>query len=205
VDNGTTTLLSARYDTSGMVKPAVGYARWFTNDRGASPGEDPLVVEISDDDGMTWVELETVGAGTPLAWVQTEIPFPPSLLPSNRVRLRFTVADLGAGSLVEAGVDAIALLDRGQGCTSCALPVTPVQTILIGRSGDDVVLDWSADSTPATRYAVYQLTGPAFDQAVLVGTTTTRSFVHEGAALSAESYAYRVSRVDDCGNESAVE
>jgi len=205
VDNGTTTLLSARYDTSGMVKPAVSYARWFTNDRGASPGEDPLVVEISDDDGMTWVEAETVGAGTPLAWVQTEIPFPPSLQPSNRVRFRFSAADLGAGSLVEAGIDEIALIDRGQGCTSCALPVTPVQTILIDRSGDDVVLDWSADAAPATRYVVYQLTGPAFDQAVRVGTTTTRSFVHQGAALSAESFAYRVSRVDDCGNESAVE
>jgi hypothetical protein len=205
VDGGTTTLLSALYDLSTSVDPLVRYARWFTNDRGASPGEDPFRVEVSTNGGSSWTLLEQVGAGTPLAWVEVEHRLRDKVVPTNQMRFRFTAQDLGQGSLVEAGVDDFELVDRGQGCTGCPAPVPTVATILLERQADDVVLDWTADPVSAARYAVYKLEGADFSQAVRIGTTSAKRFVHEGAALSGESFFYRVSAVDDCGNESDLE
>jgi hypothetical protein len=38
-----------------------------------------------------------------------------------------------------------------------------------------------------------------------VGTTTTKGFLHEGAAVAPVSYFYLVSAIDVCGKESALE
>ena len=199
VDNGTTTLLSASYDLSSAVDPVVRYARWFTNDLGGSPGEDPFDVEVSTNGGATWATVEQISGGTPLAWVVPQFPAPTG----PDVRFRFVARDLGAGgSLVEAAVDEFFLLDRNQGCTGCSLPVGEVGTILVSRSGDDVVLDWTADPVNGTRFAVYQVFGTGFSETIRVGTADGKTFVHEGAALSGEDFYYRVSAIDDCGNES---
>ena len=66
------------------------------------------------------------------------------------------------------------------------------------------MLDWTADPAPGSRFAVYKLGGPTFGDAALIGTTDTRTFVHEGAALAAENFSYRVSAIDTCGNESPL-
>lgn len=203
VDNGTTTLLSAAYNLSSADAPVVRYSRWFTNDRGAGPGEDPFVIEVSNDDGASWSLLEQVGAGTPLAWVPVEIPLSLPLAP--KMRFRFSAADLGAGSLVEAGIDDFSIAEPDQGCTVCPPDPATVGTIFVTRSGDDIVLDWTADPAQGARFAVYSMAGPAFDQALRVGTTAGRSFVHQGAALDAQSSYYKVTAVDSCGNESALD
>ncbi len=205
IDGGTTTLLSSQYDLSAAVDPVVRYARWFTNDRGGSPGEDPFTVEVSNDDGGSWTQLEQVSGGTPLAWVEVELPLAGVIAPTSQMRFRFTALDAGAGgSLVEAGIDGFDLLDRDQGCNGCAVPVDPVGTIFVDRVGNDVVLDWTADPAPGTRFAVYKLGGAAFGEAVRIGTSDGRTFVHEGAALSGEDFYYKVSAIDACGNESAL-
>jgi Zn-dependent metalloprotease len=205
VDGGTTTLLSAQYDLSAAVDPVVRYARWFTNDRGNSPGEDPLDVEVSNDDGANWTLLEQVGSGTPLEWVEVEYPLVGTIAPTGQMRFRFTARDLGEGSLVEAGVDDFALLDRDQGCAGCATPAEKVTTILVDKSGDDVVIEWTADPVSATRYVVYKLTGSEFEIETRIGSTDGKTFVHEGAMLSGEDFYYRISAIDTCGNESLLE
>lgn len=205
VDEGTTTLLSSAYDLTGFVEPAIRYSRWFTNDLGASPGEDPLVVEVSDDDGANWVPVENISAGTPLAWVPAEVAFPAALTPGAFVRVRFTTSDLGGGSLVEAGIDDFAIVDLRQGCNTCGSTVDPVGTIRVSLGGADVVLDWTDDPAPGTSFVVYGLAGPDFAEAVRIGTTSGRTFVHEGAASSNEDFAYRVSAVNDCGTESPTD
>lgn len=205
IDGGTTTLLSASYDTIGRVDPAVRYSRWFTNDRGAAPGEDDFVIEVSDDDGASWATLEIVGAGTPLEWVAVQLPLGGVVSATNQIRFRFSAADLDAGSLVEAGIDDFALVDLDQGCTVCATPVGTVGTILMSKSANDAILDWSGDPLSADRYAVYALSGPAFGAAVRIGTTSDKTFVHLGAAAAPESFYYRVTAIDSCGNESLLD
>jgi hypothetical protein len=205
VDNGTTTLMSALYDMTGMVDPAVKFNRWFTNDRGASPGNDPLTLEISNDNGTNWVLLDTVSAGTPLAWEDIELPITGVIAPTTQMRLRFTAQDLGEGSLVEAGVDDFRIIDRQQGCLACTTPVNIVGEISVNRVGDDVVLDWTDDPVLGTRFAVYKLEGGDFSTATRVGTIEGRTFVHTDAAISFEGFSYRVSAIDSCGNESALD
>ncbi|MCH7779687.1 MAG: hypothetical protein IH848_02470 [Acidobacteria bacterium] len=201
IDGGTTTLLSATYDLASAVAPEVRYARWFTNDQGSNPGEDFFDIEVNNGSGWTFLEQVT---GGPLAWVDVAIALDGIVAPTAQMQFRFTACDLGAGgSIVEAGVDDFVLVDRGQGCSGCALPVQIVGAISVDRSGDDVVLDWTADPVSATRYIVYKLGGSAFGESIAIGTTDTKSFVHAGAALTGEDFFYRVTAVDACANESA--
>jgi subtilisin family serine protease len=203
VDDGTTTLLSAPYDMSTAVNPTVAYARWFTNDRGGSPGDatDAFRIDVSNDDGQSWTPLEEVGAGTPLAWVPVAHALP--IGPTSQVRFRFSAADLGSGSLVEAGIDEFGLLDGGQACLQCTQP--PAQTlctISIARIRDDVRIDWSVNPVD-TRAVVYHVSGCDPSERVKLGTTDEDFFLHEAAVLSDEPFGYRVTFVDECGNEQA--
>jgi hypothetical protein len=200
VDGGTTTLISARYDMTGAVDPVVRYTRWFTNDQGGSPGDatDTFRIEASNDNGASWTMLEEVGAGTPLAWVPVEVPL--GIAPTAQMRFRFTAADLGSGSLVEAGIDDFALIDEGQGCNdpACGFPPPNLCAIHVSLSGDDVVVEWSTD--PGRRVMVYAVSG--CDEEMLLGTVDGgTSFVHENAALATDSFNYRITTVDDCGEE----
>jgi len=203
VDDGTTTLLSAAYDMTGAVNPAVAYSRWFTNDRGGSTGDatDSLHVDVSNDDGQSWTEVEEVGAGTPLAWVPVSHVLP--VAPTSQMRFRFSAADLGSGSLVEALIDEFALVDAGQACEQCTEPPTETLcSISIDHDGDDIRVDWSVNPV-GTRAVVYHVTGCDPADRVKLGTSLGNEFVHENAALSGEAFNYRVTFVDECGNEQA--
>jgi hypothetical protein len=197
VDDGTTTLLSASYNMATMVDPVVHYSRWFTNDRGGSAGDptDTFRIEVSANGGGVWSPLEEIGAGTPLEWVPVDLPL---LTVTSDMRFRFTAADLGDGSLVEAGIDDFSLIDVGQGCNGCGFGLPSLCTLHVGRSGDDVIVEWSSD--PGGRVVIYNVTGCG--EMVRVGTVDGgTSFVHEGAALSDEPFNYRITSVDDCGDE----
>ena len=90
----------------------LSYQRWFSNDTGNNPGADTFVAEISNNGGVTWVNLETVGptgAGTTGGWIGVEHQIDEFVTPTDNMRVRFTVGDLGAPSVVEAGVDAVAI------------------------------------------------------------------------------------------------
>ncbi len=114
VDNDATILtspvLSAVGDSNGTA--LLSYSRWYSNDFGNSPNADTFVVEISNDGGATWVNLETVGpagAGTSGGWVFVEFRVADVLTPTDNMRVRFTASDFGEGSVVEAGVDAVTI------------------------------------------------------------------------------------------------
>ena len=114
VDGGSTTLTSPIMDaTSGSDEIALlSYYRWYSNDAGASPGEDVFIVEISNDAGVTWTNLETVGPsgpGTMGTWIFVEHQIDQIVTPTSLMRVRFTASDEGDGSVVEAGVDAFAI------------------------------------------------------------------------------------------------
>ena len=119
------------------------------------------MIEVSNDNGANWQPVEQVGGGTPLAWIEVEFPLLGLISPmTDQMRFRFTAADLGSGSLVEAGIDEFRIVDRDQGCLDCPLPLQEVGTIRLELSGNDVVLDWTDDPVPGSRFAVYRLSGP---------------------------------------------
>ncbi len=113
VDGGTTILTSPTMDASGD-STIVSYARWYDNTAGDSPMADIFVVEVSDDNGGSWVNLETVGPGgaeVSGGWFEKQFALNniPGFTPNNQFRIRFSASDLGAGSVVEAAVDAVML------------------------------------------------------------------------------------------------
>ena len=113
VDGGVTTLISPAMDAvvdGNGVASLISYYRWYSNDVGNAPADDIFVVDISNDDGETWVNLETVGPGgneVSGGWVFKSFDINDFIVPTNQMRLRFSVSDLGEGSVVEAAVDGV--------------------------------------------------------------------------------------------------
>ncbi len=125
VDGGRTTLLSPILDLSGAEAGTVEVQYWrcYSNGAGAGPNADVFTVDISNDGGSTWVNVQTVGPGGPEVnggWFQ--VTFDPATLIAltDQVQLRFVAADEASGSLVEAAIDG--LLVRSTGCTADPCP-----------------------------------------------------------------------------------
>jgi len=203
VDTGTTTIASPLIDITGRPSPQLIVSAFFNNDFGANPGEDPFRVDISGNGGASWTPVLSTLTDI-AAWTTLQFAIVPAVPATNQFRVRVQTQDLGVGgSLVEAGIDEVTVLQPDAGCSVCPGPVGGVGTILVDRIGDDIVLDWSADPVTAQAYNVYLRFGPGFAVAVRAGSTTAKTFTHAGAALFAgENFYYEVTAVDACGQES---
>jgi len=144
VDGGSTFLLSPSLDASGAGDPFISYYIWYSNDLGTTI-DDVMTVEISGDDGTTWTLLEQLPVSTS-GWEHRLLRVADHIAPTSTMRVRFTASDLGGGSIVEAGVDGVAI-----GQFSC------VSTIVGDLNGDGVVD--AADL--ATLLAQWGTAGPA--------------------------------------------
>ncbi|MCP3902922.1 MAG: choice-of-anchor B family protein [Planctomycetes bacterium] len=115
VDEGHTTLLSPVFDLSGAEDAIVSYWRWYSNDweqfdgdEGQAPNEDVFVIDITNDNGASWCNLETIGPagpGTSGGWFLAYFNVADHVEPTGEVRLRFVASDVNGFSVVEAGVD----------------------------------------------------------------------------------------------------
>ena len=122
VDGGRTTLISPTIDLGG-ADATVSYWRWYSNDTGGAPNADTFLVEISNDDGASWVNVETIGPsgpGTSGGWIFHEFNVADFVAPTSQVRMRFVASDDGQPSLVEAAVDDF--LVRRFACGGVATP-----------------------------------------------------------------------------------
>jgi hypothetical protein len=114
VDGGKTTLMSPVFTfplttDDYFVTAVVRYRRWYSNHLGATPNTDTWRVDISNDGGTNWSNLESVTTGNN-AWVLVTDDLLARFGTLNQIRLRFVAEDAGAGSLVEAGVDDFEIL-----------------------------------------------------------------------------------------------
>jgi len=112
VDGGPTILTSPTFDLSAPGRYVLEYARWFYND----DGDDRLVVEVSEDDGASWVQVESfLGLG---GWNTVQWDLDDFVTPTATVKVRFSTADNPNNSLTEAAVDdvRILLLDCAAAC-----------------------------------------------------------------------------------------
>ena len=132
VDNGATTLTSPMLDASAPGS-ILGYARWYSNTAGAEPQADVFVVEVSNDGGGSWTNLETVGpTGSQVSGGWFFVSFAVEDLfetPSAQFMVRFTASDDAGGSVIEAGVDAIQIFSYDCGGPTCEAD----------RNGDEIL------------------------------------------------------------------
>jgi len=110
VDGGKTTLTSPLIDLSGFSDPLMAYARWYVNEAGSDPGTDIFTVQVSDDDGASWVELETL-TNDAKPWTHVLFRVQDYVTVSAQFRVRFIAADEASGSIVEAAIDDLEFYD----------------------------------------------------------------------------------------------
>lgn len=156
IDGGVTTLMTAAFSLTGVADPRISYARWYSNDKGASPNADSMPVEISNNNGTTWVQLESVTENLN-AWSVKTFRVADFVTPTATMRIRWRPSDLGSGSLVEAGVDDFRVF--GIDCTAPGNPAdlngdgfvdgSDLATLLSGwgTAGGDVNGDGTTDGS----------------------------------------------------------
>ena len=110
VDYGPTMLISPTFDLSNATDPVLTLAYWWWND---DQDSDPMDIEISNDDGATWVPVLTI-ANVPAEWFQQEIYVAPAIDPlplTSQMKIRISVTDDPNNSKDEGGIDAVGVLD----------------------------------------------------------------------------------------------
>lgn len=107
VDGGFTLLTSPTLNLSAGSDSYVQYWRWYSNNQGDAPHADTFRVQISNNNGASWVPLETVGPTIEAdgGWFFRSFHINDFVTPNATVRVRFTAEDAGSGSIVEAAVD----------------------------------------------------------------------------------------------------
>jgi len=166
VDGGTTTLVSPVFDMSSLSNPLVRYWRWYSNDTGAAPNSDVFVIDVSNDGGGNWINVETIGPagpGTGGGWIEHEFFVSDVIAPTAQMRVRFVASDLGSGSIVEAAVDDFGVFDYQCDCGATnyctSTPNSSGLPGLIAAGGSFVVgdndLQLSASQLPPGQFGIF--------------------------------------------------
>jgi hypothetical protein len=110
VDGGPTRLTTTTYDLSGLAEADLSYARWIEYTNGTP---DPLVVEVSNDNGATWALVES--ATTTAGWTLKTFHLSNCTALTSQMQFRFTANDTPSDSVTEAALDAFKII--GYRCT----------------------------------------------------------------------------------------
>ena len=109
VDGGYTTLVSPTLVANQNSPAYIEYYRWYSNNTGSDPNNDSMPIQISNNNGASWVTLETVTENTG-QWVRKSFEISDFVTPTNQIKVRFIAQDLGTASVVEAGVDDVRIV-----------------------------------------------------------------------------------------------
>lgn len=123
IDEGTTTLVSPAFDLSDGFDPMLSYWSWrigldFNDPSGYIVAEDndPLTVEISPDDGATWILVDE-DISNEQAWLHKTVRLLDHLeTPPAALRVRVIARDVPPQSLSEAGFDSLRLYELQPSC-----------------------------------------------------------------------------------------
>ena len=98
-------------DLSNFDDILLTYFRWYSNDLGNNPGTDRWVVQISNDNGQNWIDLENT-SDADNSWLKKRFVLTDYVDLTSEVVFRFIASDLAydadvgsGGSLVEAALD----------------------------------------------------------------------------------------------------
>jgi hypothetical protein len=109
VDGGPTILTSPLLDGSNGGDLVVKYAHWFRCDDMMPPSQDYLDVEISNDNGASWVRMQRLTSAED--WVYETLHAGDYVALTAQMRIRFSTKDLPNNSQTEAGVDAVKVVN----------------------------------------------------------------------------------------------
>lgn len=154
VDNGKTTLMSPVLDLSATPHARIGYWRWYSNSAGGAPNADTFEVAISNNNGATWVPVETVGPAGPQTsggWYYHEFRVADLVAPTSAVKLRFVASDLRSGSLVEAAIDDFVVY--APVCAPVCVADRDGNTVVNSADISAYLTDWLADLNTGTFFA----------------------------------------------------
>jgi hypothetical protein len=184
----------------------LSYDRWYYD---VSSGN-TLRVEVSNDGGSNWLQLEQL-IYAPGGWQHQSYDLFALLPPTDNMRLRFRADDDFADDPVEAGVDEVHIEGIWVRCQAYTPPAAkrpnPVGDTLTASAdpGGHVVLAWSAPPVDAghdaaTLYRIQRAPG-AQGPWTEVGTATSTRWVDVDALRSPGTSFYLVSAENSGGRE----
>jgi C1A family cysteine protease len=194
VDGGPTRLTSPSMDLAGTVA-VVEYWRWYHI---STEWDDSLLVEVSNDNGSNWVEVESVDDRQ--IWTHAEWTVNDFVTPTGQVRVRFTVNDNPNNSLIESLIDDFIVSTL----TCSSNPPEAIDDLAAHMLEGDIVLQWTepASEGGVDRYVVYRSTDVAIPGDSLAGTASP-SYTDPGAAGdTGTNYYYTVKAVGSGGLKS---
>lgn len=165
VDGGSTILISDPMNLTSYTNPAFTYWRWYSNNSGANPSADWWQVQISNNNGATWVKVEDTKSSD-RSWRRKAFRVEEYLPLTASMRLRFIASDSirpgvsqNGGSLVEGALDDIQLWDGPENTLDVEEEVELIAGLYPSPASDALNLVLSGQAFTGARLSVVDLTG----------------------------------------------
>jgi hypothetical protein len=157
VDGGPTDLISPVINLAG-TDANISYSRWAYQ-----AGTDSFLVSVSNNNGASWVPVETVSGAGSNVWTTASFKVGDFVTPTAQVKVRFRANDISPAGTVEAGLDAFQVETfscTASGGASGRIPdgIVPGTPLTVTKAaGSQVTLAWGGSCTLGDNdYAVYE-------------------------------------------------
>ena len=193
VDGGTTILTSPVFDL--QAGDFVSYDYWIHSGPGVIDDDFLDVAVATDPGGTNWTLLRN--HVTPqAAWLTDSIDIAAEVAASSTIRFRFIAGDLGAASLIEAGLDAFRIES-----VLCPAPIPdPPGGVIAADNGfcELVQVDWNS-AIDASHYEIWRNTVDDSGGAAMIASGIAGTSYQDDTADASTNYFYWVKACNASG------